>query len=148
MGAKMSDLIAFDPATQTYLEPATGNRACIKVAHWQDPHIEVEFRWSGDRFFFDATLTGSPEGARVFRVLGSRYFEPTKARWVSFSGRDEVLTALRPFVAAWSSRAWKGRVTDLEDGRGHSAPTLEEALRPPSQAALDELVRQSKERRP
>ena len=138
-------MVYFDPESRTYVDPATGNRASIEVAHWQDPQIGVELHWAGKRFFFDATLTGSPQGARTFRVLSSRYFEPVRAYWVPFSGSDEALAALWPFIAAWSMRVWKGDVTGLEDGRGN-LPTLEEALRPPGQEALNELVRRSRNR--
>jgi len=138
-------MIEYDPDKGLYVDLATGNHAKFKRIEPRESWIQIDFHWSTKRFGFFATLRPwAMQGPLTFQVLKSSYFEPSRAVWVDFRDMAELTQALRPFVFAWSSRAWEGRIVHFHDNRGDSGHTLEEAtkraLGPPSQKALQQLV--------
>jgi hypothetical protein len=139
-------VIAFDPAAKTYVQTGTSNAASFDV-HFPGSVFKVEFNWAGQRYLFTGDLVHPLDGGSFLQLWTSSIFEPVKHYWIPFIGSDEIIDALRPFVAAHSSTEWRGRITGVIDGRPARGMSLDEALGRPSDTALDKLVQESQSRR-
>jgi hypothetical protein len=138
-------VIKFNPQTQAYVQTGTSNAASIDV-HARGEQFQIDFRWDGQRYLLAADRAGPVDSEQTVRVYASSIFEPVKHYWIPFIGSAAIVAALRPFIDAYSADEWRGKIAGVEDSRPSCGMTLEEALGPPSETALNKLVQESRSR--